>query len=801
MAKNESRSKTTNKIQTVPKKTQGKYQWEWSRQIALGGLAVLMFLPPYFRGLFFQTEQERALIFAAVIFWFAWLWKWSKRDNSFLSHPLDYFTLALPVVYLVSAFQAAAYGVAVDEIVKTTLYFISFWLVSRLVTNGKDITFILNAVYISAVGVALAGLATATGVIFIKDGFLDGRIYSTLQYPNALASYLAAVVFIGLYLWRKPGLEAVGTPAASGSKGGPAWLGGSLFHYLYAIGNFLLIAVLLGTRSNGGMLVFLIVLIIFMFALPRGSRLPVIIHFTLVSLSALLSAIMFLNAANSGRPGTAWLWIAVGLALVLGGQALYHLAARKGLLQWIAAHKNILQVVLLLVVTAGCIVAGVYANTHSDTFKNILEELRLRNASERLYFFQDAMKMFKERPLLGWGGGGWEAAYRSYQSYFYNSNQVHGYYFQVMVETGILGILVVLGIWGNFLYLTHRLYHGAKGNAPRQALVLTVTAAAVSLGLHAVIDFDLSLSAITLVLWMMFGLAVSPALSGNKKGVRTSKKYVPSNNLVLAGASAAALIIFLFASCLAWSNYNSALAYQFLQKKDSSRAVAQLQKAVFYNPFNYLNYSNLARVYQQQGKLDEATEQALQASELSRYNPAVYSDLANLYYNSKNYEQAVSNAEQTLALAPFQLQWYEVLSRIYFLAGYMDLIDGKRDLAKDYLVKTANLPELLKDRVDGLSEQEKRLWKDAPLLAVTPAINLNVGASQYLLGNWAGAESNLRSAMQDVKIKGEAAVWLSILKGKQGENQEARELLEQAKNLAPEFAANYEGLKALEIYK
>ena len=103
--------------------------------IAFWGLAVLLFLPPYFRGLFFAPEQEKALIFAAVILWVAWLWKWLNRDYSFLSHPLDYFVLAFPATYLISSFQAVNHGLALDEVVKTTLYFTVYWLASRLVRN------------------------------------------------------------------------------------------------------------------------------------------------------------------------------------------------------------------------------------------------------------------------------------------------------------------------------------------------------------------------------------------------------------------------------------------------------------------------------------------------------------------------------------------------------------------------------------------------------------------------------------------------------------------------------------------
>ena len=517
MAKADTKGK--NKSTAVSKETKGKKvreeikapkiklieqdtQWDILHTIAFWGLAALLFLPPYFRGFFFAPEQERALIFAAVIFWFAWLWKWSKRDYSFLSHPLDYFVLAFPVIYLVSAFQAANYGLAVDEVVKTTLYFMVYWLVSRLVRNENDILTIFKVIYISALGVALAGLATATGVININDGFLNGRIYSTLQYPNALASYLAAVTFIGLYLWRRADLpDPESMEGGANRKDAPAWLNfDSLGQYLYAAGNFFLLAVFLGSKSQGGFIVFSIVFVLFMIGLAKGDRIPVFTHFILAGIPSMIAIWFFLSSVATNNMGIAWLWVFAGLFLVLAGQTLYSFIERKGMFQWVAAHKNVILAIVLLVLVSGCISAGVYISGHSDAVKNLVEEIRLRNATERMYFFQDAMKMFTERPLIGWGGGGWQEAYRAYQSYFYNSNQVHGHYFQIMVEVGILGILVMLGIWVSFLYIGHKLYHGAKENTSTRFLLLTITMAAVSIGLHAVIDFDLSLSALALVL-------------------------------------------------------------------------------------------------------------------------------------------------------------------------------------------------------------------------------------------------------------------------------------------------------------
>ncbi|MDD4238244.1 MAG: O-antigen ligase family protein, partial [Desulfotomaculaceae bacterium] len=608
--------KNTTKENKKPVKLKEKQQSNLAScyYIAFWSLATLLFFPPYFRGLFFPYEQELALIFAATIFWVVWLWKWSNRDYQFLSKPMDYAMLALPVIYLASAFQAVNYGLAVNELVKTMLYFTLYWLVSRLVRNKNEISTVLHASYLSAIGVALAGLMTATGIIDINDGFLNGRIYSTFQYPNALASFLGALTFVGLYFWSR-----YSTDDSTGKHPAAWWDLSNLGSYLYAAGNFIIFAVFLGTKSDGGMMVFAIMLALFIVGLPK-SRWPVSIHFLLFSIPAGITIWQFIPNATAGRMGQAWLWVLLGLVLTLAVQWLYNCCARKGMLSWLGANKRIVIVVALLVIITGSVVTGVYISGHSESVQALVQD---RNAIERLAFFQDAMKMFNERPILGWGGGGWEEAYRAYQSYLYNSNQVHGYFFQVMVEVGALGLLIVLGIWITFLHAAHRVYYRNKGDLETRFLVWTVTIAAITIGLHSVIDFDLSLSALTLVLWTMFG--ITRALYGeqeNTETVKKVKKYEAPRYGSFAAATILSIVIISLAGCLAAANnsYKSALAN--LQLQNYSKGVALLQEARSYNPLSADYHSALASISQRQGEIDEAIVQTQRAMELGQYSPA-----------------------------------------------------------------------------------------------------------------------------------------------------------------------------------
>jgi O-antigen ligase len=793
-------SKKKKKQQAIEKTIEIE-QPEITYSLAFWGLAVLLFLPPFVKGLYFQSDQEWALIIAAVVFWLAWLWKWSKRDYSFSAGPLDYFILALPVLYLIAAFNAVNYGYALDEIVKATLYFLVYWCASRLPRDEHDIAALLKVIYISALGVALAGLATATGIIHIKDGFLGGRIYSTFQYPNALASFLAAVLFIGIYLWIEAGLQ----DTEGGSEKEAARVSASLLsphnigRFLYASGNFLLLAVLIGTKSNGGILVFALVFILFMLGLPRGNAIKVFTHLVLLGVPSLAAGFMFTIAAK-GSAGTAWLWFLAGLIVALAGQWLYESGERRGWLDWLNNHKTRLIAVLLVIVLIAGAGIAVFSNSDGGLLgKFTAAQFRLRNLTERTIFYRDALSMFSERPYLGWGGGGWQEAYRAYQSYLYNANHVHNHYLQVAVETGVPGIAVFAGIWVSFLIVLRRACRKLKEDRNR-LLIWTIAAAAFSIGLHAAIDVDLSLAAISLLLFSLFGFTrnIEAGLGRYEKTVQ-GKSYIPPDFKQLAAPSVLSVLLVVLALCLATANYYTGAANSAIAAQDLARGGKQLQAALSYNPLRADCHNELAKIYQRQGKLEEGLAEANIAVAYGKYSSANQANVAKLSLVSGKLSDALSHAAAAVRLAPFQVDYYELLSQVSFTMGVNELSAGRADNARTNLNLAAGMPGIIEGKMLSLSEEEIKLWQDAPHMKATPEVLLKAGAAQYLLGNWQASEANLSDASIEAETKTEALFWLSILKSKQGKDSEARDLAEQVFAAQPKFKDLYDGMKQLPL--
>lgn len=771
---------------------------EWLYLVAFWGLALLLFFPPYFRGLFFAAEQEKALILAALVFWAAFLWRWLQRDYKFLATPLDWFALALPAAYILSAFAAVNKGEAVEEVVKNALYFLTFWAVSRLVRRERDAENIIKVIYASAAGAALAGLATATGIIYIKDGFLGGRIYSTFQYPNALAAYLGGVLFFGLYLWNrardrhKEALEAARDNIFIRLDRVNLW------GYLYACGNYLLLAVLFGTRSRGGLLVFALVFIIYLLGAGAERRLTSALHLGCLGAAAFTAVNKFIPLAVEGQAGRAWLWVLAGLALALAGQALFHLLDGRVLARWSGSGRK-LNLAFGILAVAAVITAGVWLSGHPGVSEKVTDFNYLKNAYHRIYFIEDALEMIKDRPLLGWGGGGWKEAYRSYMDYRYISREVHSYYFQLGVETGILGLMAVAGIWLSFLYLAHRLYHGSRAGSARRQLTWALTAAFLMIAGHALIDFDLSLSALTLVLWSTFGMAAGLAREGEREETKTARrKYQAPRYLPAVAATAVIVLLITGISFLVQSRSLMARGIILLKSNQVARGLEYMERAAACNPFNAGYRITLSQVYKSLGKDNEALAQARKAVSLSRYDTAPRENLARIAAAAGSRDEAAEAAAATVELAPNELRVYENLARTFTLLGIEELKAGSGEKAREFFGEALQVPEKMARRWESVSETGKKMWQ-GPRLAVSPKLKLHVGEASYWLGEFPAAEKNLKEAAGDKKIKAEALMYLALLRDKQGRQQDAAGLLEQAKKLSPGIEQQYEELKKVPV--
>jgi O-antigen ligase len=227
---------------------------------------------------------------------------------------------------------------------------------------------------------------------------------------------------------------------------------------------------------------------------------------TVAGIGALMAATIFLSGSRGGM-------IAFGLQVIVLAVMLRQnqgnwkqplmlgvfLALMIGLLVWIGGNELTRRL----------------SSIHSETQQEL-------SGGTRITIDRDGLRMWKEKPLLGWGLGTFPDVYPQFRS-FYTSffvNQAHNDYVQLLVETGLVGFGITL--W--FLVMTFRRARAKLTNwSETSSGVLTLAALLGCLGIlvHSLLDFNLQIPANAAIFYVLCAIAASqPLKESQRKQVR-----------------------------------------------------------------------------------------------------------------------------------------------------------------------------------------------------------------------------------------------------------------------------------------
>ena len=486
------------------------------------------------------------------------------------------------------------------------------------------------------------------------------------------------------------------------------------------------------------------------------------------------------------------------------------------------------------------------------------------NLQERLVMSRDAMKIMVSSPanaLLGAGGGGWNATYHMVQPYPYFSTETHDDFMQTGVETGFPGLLDFLLIWGFFIVAAWRLYRyarpgGLKAPPAVPATTWVILCSALALGITSAIDFNLSLGAVALLLWGLFGLvrglerlygpeaavkaaaAAEAAAAQDKRSKSRQKKNesttwrMPSS---IKGIIVGALSIVVFFGAL-----NLMLGIQYAEAGDNAAKANNVQGAISnYEQATQRDYwntdfrSTLTQYYLYQMQQDEQSlsknpqDQTAQSDESTQLDKAQGvmsvavkenrgdSSLRMLYaqvlFRGGAVDEGLLQLEDANILLPLDNSTYEGLATGYFAAGrfYLEQANRQGASAQDVkqlkqqgqsdLEQALNVPKRIQSRMAAISKDVLQMWtsKGDPLLAVTPAVNQNAGMAAVLLGSYQEADGYLQASLSDNSTKATSQLWEGISLQQQGKKSQGQQLIDQATKSDPSLAAELPQIKAL----
>jgi O-antigen ligase len=155
----------------------------------------------------------------------------------------------------------------------------------------------------------------------------------------------------------------------------------------------------------------------------------------------------------------------------------------------------------------------------------------------RLSIDRDALRMFSNKPVLGWGLGTFPVVYPQYRSFYTNFfvNEAHNDYLQLLCEMGLLG-------FGTMVWFLIVLYRSALPQIPNwmsdvsSAVTLACILGFTGILVHSLLDFNLQIPANAALFYVLCTIgAARPLLqrSRKRKPVSTEEEeMLPASEVV-----------------------------------------------------------------------------------------------------------------------------------------------------------------------------------------------------------------------------------------------------------------------------
>ena len=731
-------------------------------------LLFVLTLAPLFKGLYYEQQMLGFQIAVFVAFLF-FLIKYRSLGNR---HPMDLAAAAFAIGYLLSIPGAADAREALLAFMRVLAGLMIYIIVSF---RARENTFRLNilaTVYLSGVVASVSILLNLIGFIKTARVWDSGIIQTTFEYKNAGALFLLICILLGVYLiYNLNNLKHV---------------------RLISCVNFLNILFLLGTQSRTVWLLSPLCLLIVFWGFPTNSRLPALIQTFITAFPALALSGQVINSLNDSNVGQAIILILLGLIITCTAIFLWH--------RW-CTNLNPKKMVFMagaavfLTIAAG-ILAGTGTTSIAEKLKNIVNFDF--NARERLVFFNDALEIFAQHPLVGVGGNGWDVLYLNAQSYGYYAENVHNDLLQIAVESGIAGLLPFLTLWAAFFVICFKTGRNNNDSTHRRTAYL-ILGIGTAIFLHFLFDFDLAHGAMAFIMWTIFGLVRSyaghvPSISSE---TTNSSLKIPVYVSIIVIGILYSLISFSFLTGDIWFNQGK----KILKTGNLIAARDDFERALSFDPWKANTLLSLAQInlalYQNTGDqtdLDNALSYASKSIEIRPSEPLTHSVYSTALFFKGDLPGSVREAETFTKLHPMLQTAYEQLAYTNLITGITLTNKGSRETGRPYFEKTISVIDIINTRLKTIPPYHLQMWKKnkaEPVLSISPLLNIYTGTANLCLGNKSQGKQLIEKGLKEAPSAPQVQIWNILALKLQGKEDESRALLNQVSARNPGFVQLY----------
>lgn len=702
---------------------------------------VALALAPLFRGLYHENDF---LLFGAVVLGCCIVLFFKEKQHLQFDY-IDALFMLLCLCYVLSLWNAANLREAYLGLVKTVTYFSCYYIVRYCFPQHEQKTVILKAVVFSLTMMTALTIMTRIGVIHFPGAIVGNRFSGTLQYANTFAAMMLLAISLTYYL-----------DLSAENKQRPLFL---MINYINTVAFF-------SSASRGALIVYLPLMFFYLIFWRNKERF--FIRLSLVNVAAIATSALMFKLHN---------W-QIALVILSSIAVIYLLDkfAAKG-----SSRLQIFITTCVLVLGGGLIMLLAAGSALSR-----LTQMNLSSSGVvgRFVFYLDALKIFNASPLLGHGADGWEYLYRSVQTYYYNTKLVHSNLFQLLVEIGLLGTLTYYAI---FIVAGMKNLKAFFSKEKQLEAIVLITLIAVQL--HALIDFDLSMPAMSLFVFVLLGLLAGEYSKGfaNHNIIRVPillfiiLSFISVGSFFIAGKSVQGVIA---------QVKEGKVQVDKIREHQDSLAFAGILDPLNAYYRDYLGQYLIAEGIEKRDEkiLAEGLKKLDSALRLSPYDYHHYVDKGKTLAQLERYEEAFHCFRQIIDIMPYHQTGYEYLIRAYTTLAFDKKDASYAERAVDvYNLAVENFNKIPPEYMSRIPERDK--------LSNSEILNFQMGAACFLLENYEEGLKHFEVALKYIgkhevaeEIKGWIAVGNQRLNRNDGTALKARpDMVQQVEKLLKEF--------------
>lgn len=667
---------------------------------------ILIFYPPFFRGLFFEKELMPTHMFTSLIF-LTYYFANKPKENIKKFSPVELGLISIVIIYIISTIFAVNMNLSIQETLKYISYLLIFMLGKTLINDKDKLNTGLLTLVVSGIVVVFIGIGSALNTFNYNGAFVKGMMNSTFQYHNAFGAYCLAVLFL-CYMF-------------TGKLKG-------LMKHAMGIATFVVFFGFIMSYSRGAWILLPLVGFIYYLFISVDYKTAFVSQF-LGNLVGTVIIIKKFTLALGTASGWIWLFVGIGISLIIS-------VIIEKVLQKLNLSKKVYNIIIPIVVLLLPVVALLFKNAILGLLPADLAQrigsisLQAETVTERTVFYKDAIKIIKDHPIIGAGGGAWETLYRAYQSYAYVSTQAHNYFMQLWVEIGTMGIILFGLTLLAYLYNTVISYRKCEDKTLKN-IIVAIFAAVITILIHSVIDFDLSLSAIAIFMWSLIGMQLGVS---NSDGNITL--HLPIKKTYILVALSIMLLIVSTSNYLALNI--AASGVKAAENNELEKAEGKFKLAGKLNPFsaNYkADYGQLANDIgirnKDREKLTDSVEAMNKALELGKYDLKIMASAAKLYLKNGQFDKANIAMDNIEKYNPLTTNTYEIKSSMQLALADYYIKNNKIEEGKKLLEEIISIEE----KIGSLNQEIKarvEMTNMVRFVEITSVISNNINKANKI---------------------------------------------------------------------